>query len=217
MRRHRSLGRRDRAGKLVCLVTLVLLTIGSPAYGNAVVGATNGSFEVTADGQGSFSAQVEVPPGIQGLAPQLSIAYSSGGANGLLGLGGQLSGISAITRCGATLAQDGFTGGVNHDASDRFCLGGDRLILISGTEGAAGAEYRTEIDSFQKITADGTSGSGPLSFTVRTKGGGKMYFGATVDSRVEHPQTGTVHRWFGHTRTYRVLLASMLFWSRKFV
>ncbi|HSH41378.1 MAG TPA: FG-GAP-like repeat-containing protein, partial [Arenicellales bacterium] len=196
MRKSGSLGRSCRGSSLAVLVAFVLSSFGSPARADAVVGATNGSFEVTADGQGSFSAQIEVPPGIQGLSPQLSIAYSSDAGTGLLGLGGQLSGISAITRCGATIAQDGFAGGVNHDSNDRFCLGGDRLILVAGSQGAAGAEYRTEIDSFQKVTALGASGNGPQSFTVQTKGGGVMYFGSTADSRVEHPQTGTVHRWW---------------------
>jgi len=77
-----------------------------------------------------------------------------------------------------TVAQDGFRGGINYDANDRFCLDSQRLMMISGAYyGAPGAEYRTEVDSFLKITSLGTAGSGPASFIVKTKGGeGTMGF-----------------------------------------
>jgi YD repeat-containing protein len=59
-------------------------------------------------------------------------------------------------------------------------------MMISGAYyGAPGAEYRTEVDSFLKITSLGTAGSGPASFIVKTKGGEVMEFGATADSRIE--------------------------------
>ena len=38
-------------------------------------------------------------------------------------------------------------GSVNYDANDRFCMDGQRLIVTSGTYGADGSEYRTEIES----------------------------------------------------------------------
>ncbi len=172
----------------------------APSLANAV-GAVNGAFEVTGDGQASFSVKIEVPPGINGLAPQLSIGYLSGGGNGLLGFGGHLNGLSSITRCGRTVDQDGVAGGVRHNADDRFCLNDQRLILVSGAHGAPGSEYRTEIDTFQRVIANGAvpypaGGTGPESFTVITKAGGHISFGITEDSQIKHPQTGVVHRWW---------------------
>lgn len=50
-------------------------------------------------------------------------------------------------------------------ADDRFAMGGQRLIAISGTE------YRAEIESFTKVVAEGMSGARPRSFTSYIDGG----------------------------------------------
>ncbi|HEY3637122.1 MAG TPA: hypothetical protein VGK90_03140, partial [Rhizomicrobium sp.] len=90
-----------------------------------------------------------------------------------MGIGWSISGLSAITRCPQTISQDGYHGSVNFDNNDRFCLNGQRLILIGGTYGAAGSQYQTEIDSYKKIVACQTvsGGSGPACFDVWTKDG----------------------------------------------
>ncbi len=63
--------------------------------------------------------------------------------------------------------------------NDRYCMDGQRLVLVSGTYGAAGSEYRTELDSFSRIVASGTAGNGVASFTVQTKAGLTMEYGNT--------------------------------------
>src|SRR5438477_354323 len=78
----------------------------------------------------------------------------------------------------------GFGGGVNYDANDRFCIEGQRLVVVSGTYGANGAEYRTEVESYSRIISHGTAGTGPAWFEVRAKSGQVMEFGNTTDSRV---------------------------------
>lgn len=150
-----------------------------------VVGRTPGQFSVTPGGAASYSLPIEVPPGTAGMAPQLALVYSSQGSNGMLGMGWGLSGLSAIARCPKTKSQDGAMGSVNFDASDRYCLDGQRLILVGGTYGAAGSEYRTEIDGFSKILAVGAAGQGPASFLVQTKAGLTLEYGNTGDSRIE--------------------------------
>ena len=146
---------------------------------------SGGQFTVSESGAATYALPITVPPGTAGMEPKLALTYNSQGGNGLLGVGWSLSGLSAITRCPRTTAQDGAKGGVNFDANDRFCLDGQRLMLVSGVYGAAGSEYRTERDSFSKIVAnDGTTGD-PTWFKVWTKSGQVIEYGNTTDSRIE--------------------------------
>lgn len=146
---------------------------------------TVGSFKPTKTGAATYAVPISVPPGTLDVAPKLAFVYDSHGADGLLGFGWLLDGLPAVERCPATIAQDGFKGGISFDANDRFCLSGQRLMAISGAYGGDGTEYRTEIDSGIKVTSHGAAGSGPASFRVRTKAGHLMEFGVTEDSRIE--------------------------------
>lgn len=134
-----------------------------------------------------------------GLVPNLSLNYNSQAGIGIAGLGWTLEGASAITRCPQTRATDGAYGAVNLNTADRFCLDGQRLILVSGSYGAAGSEYRTEYDQFLRITANGAAGgnaaNGPESFTARTKDGQVWQFGTTADSRIEAQGKSVVAAW----------------------
>ena len=148
--------------------------------------ATAGQFDAGESGAATYSIPILAAPGTAGIEPKLALTYNSQGSNGLLGVGWSLSGLSLITRCPQTMAQDGAIRGVNYDANDRYCLNGERLIAISGSDGAHGTEYRTERESFAKIVSYvGVAGSGPSSFQVWTKSGQLMQFGATDNSRIE--------------------------------
>ena len=140
-----------------------------------------GQFAVGPTGAATYTVPIAVPPGTAGMAPSLSLDYSSQNGNGLLGIGWTLSGLPSIGRCPRTMAQDGVVGGINYDANDRFCMEGQRLVAISGTYGADGAEYRTEIDSYSRILSHGTAGTGPAWFEVHTKSGQVMEFGHTAE------------------------------------
>ena len=145
-----------------------------------------GQFDVNPTGAATYSIPIVVPPGTAGLAPSLSLNYSSQSGNGIVGFGWSLGGLPAIARCPQTFAQDNTHGSVNYDANDRFCLDGQRLLMISGSSyGADGSEYRTEIDSFSKIIAHNTTGvAGPGWFEVHTKSGEILELGNTTDSRI---------------------------------
>jgi Insecticide toxin TcdB middle/N-terminal region/FG-GAP-like repeat/Salmonella virulence plasmid 65kDa B protein len=155
-----------------------------------------GKFATTSTGGASYQIPIVVPPGTAGMVPSLSLEYSSqtgGSASGwlgagLVGVGWTLAGIPAVGRCPQTVAQDGVLVAVAYNANDRFCLEGQRLIAItSGTYGADGMEYRTEVDSFTRIISHGAvaaPGSGPLSFEVHTKSGQTLLFGSSGNSRV---------------------------------
>ena len=119
------------------------------------------------------------------MEPSLSLVYNSHQGDGQLGMGWGLGGLSAIDRCPQTVAQDGVRGRVDYDSGDRFCLDGERLVAIVGDYGDEDTEYRTEIDSFVRVTSHGTAGSGPEWFEVKTKSGNRIEFGNTADSRIE--------------------------------
>ncbi|OOG37305.1 FG-GAP-like repeat-containing protein [Polaromonas sp. A23] len=182
--------------KQALLGVVLCAAASSPSFAQTTVaGTTPGQFSVNESGAATYSIPIQVPPGVAGMQPQLSLEYNSQGGNGLLGMGWNLSGLSAITRCPRTMAQDGVRGGVNYDMNDRFCLDGQRLILVSGTYGAANSEYRTERESFSKIIAYGTAGNGPAYFTMQTKAGLTMELGNTADSRIEAQGKTTVMVW----------------------
>ncbi|MGJ4946762.1 FG-GAP-like repeat-containing protein [Bradyrhizobium sp. HKCCYLS20291] len=139
---------------------------------------------VNQSGAATSSISIAVPPGSGGVIPSLSLDYNSQSGNGFVGIGWSLGGVPSMGRCPRTIPQDGVLGGVNFDANDRFCLDGQRLVAVSGTYGADGTEYRTEIESYSKVISHGTAGTGPAWFEVRTKSGQVMEFGHTSDSQV---------------------------------
>ena len=154
-----------------------------------------GQFDVSPSGSALYTVPIETPPGTAGMSPAITLDYNSAGGNGLLGVGWNLGGLPSIGRCAQTIAQDGGVDGVSFDNDDRFCLDGQRLVVISGTYGAANSEYRTEIEGFTKVVAYGAAGNGPAYFRAWTKSGQIMEFGATSNSRLLAEGTSTVRSW----------------------
>ncbi|MFZ5497238.1 MAG: FG-GAP-like repeat-containing protein [Verrucomicrobiota bacterium] len=169
---------------------------GTASQGNAViggwpnaginaqlaVGATAGELSVDKSGAATYSIPIWTTPGTAGMEPKIALSYSSQAGAGIAGFGWSLGGVSAVTRGPATLAVDGYVDGVDFDGNDQFYLDGQRLILVGGTHGQAGAEYRTELETFTKVVANGTAGNGPASFTAWTKAGLVIQFGHTADA-----------------------------------
>ena len=141
------------------------------------VGTTAGKLSVGNNGGASYSIPIAVSPGTAGVQPKLSFEYSSRGGNGIMGVGWSVSGLSAITRVPQTLAQDNAVRGVSFTADDRFAMDGQRLIEI------APGEFRTEMESFTRVTAQGLGATGPQSFKAETKSGLIYTFGETAESR----------------------------------
>ncbi len=143
----------------------------------------------TSGGAATYAIPINVPPGRSGMQPGVSLSYHSRAGNGAPGMGWSLSAGSAISRCPATAAQDGYTIGITFADTDRLCLDGQRLIRInSGEYWASGGEYRTEIDSFSRITMQGGSGAdnsanNALSFKVEHANSQISYYGISVASR----------------------------------
>ena len=127
-----------------------------------------GSFAVSPSGATNYTIPIWTPPGPNGVQPSLALSYSSQGGNGLAGMGWNLAAVSSIERCPRTTAQDGADEGVLLSMSDRYCIGGNRLRLASGTYGAAGSVYYTEFADYSRITAYGTAGNGRLTSYLET-------------------------------------------------
>lgn len=170
---------RRSAGKVSAASATLAPGVSSIPSGYTPVNASVGE-----SGEASISIPITVPPGTGGMEPKLAIAYSSQGGNGPLGVGFGVSGISAVARTGPAPYLDGIKGGITFGPNDRFTIDGQRLILYSGTWGADGSEYRTENESFAKITFHILGTNGASYWEMKTKAGLTYSYGNSVDSRI---------------------------------
>ena len=148
---------------------------------NLAVGRLEGAIDVSSFGGAVYNIPIPLPEGINGMTPQLGIAYNSHGGNGILGIGWGLSGISTITRTGQTIYHDGAASvmKVSNDlvydgGNDRLMLDGQRLIAFTPELGLETVEYRTETESYASIKKIGLYGS--RYFEVTTKDGKKIEY-----------------------------------------
>ncbi|MFX1678909.1 Ig-like domain-containing protein [Mitsuaria sp. CC2] len=165
----------------------VAVTIVPPNLSGGITGTAAGQASVSSKGSATYELPIALPPGTAGQVPSVTLHYDSQAKEGLSGLGWDVSGLSRITRCAATIATDGERNRARFDRNTRYCLDGQRLIVVSGVEGAS-ATYRTEIDHFSRITSYGSDADrGPDSWKVELKSGDIQYFGTTADSFVDTP------------------------------
>ena len=110
-----------------------------PQLGGPFTPVLSGQFSVSPSGAATYTVPIAIPPGIAGMAPNLSLAYSSQGADGIAGQGWGLSGLSMIARCPRTRQQDGYGRPVMMDSltqpqinsdshTDGICLDGEKLF-----------------------------------------------------------------------------------------
>ncbi|MEM5511234.1 SpvB/TcaC N-terminal domain-containing protein [Pseudoalteromonas sp. AS71] len=160
----------------------------------SAIGAIKGQASVSG-GAATYQLPVQLTPGRSGMQPEISLNYSSRSGNGIAGVGWALSAGSSITRCAATYAQDGFTQSPQYNSNDRLCLDGQRLIATSGSYGNSGTQYRTEIDSFVRVTQSGSLNGTSTWFKAEYKNGRVSYFGKTIDSKVIHEGRAATYSW----------------------
>jgi RHS repeat-associated protein len=143
-------------------------TLGWPSpavVGSEPTGTLAGEGSVGVAGDYRYTLPIEVPPGRAGMAPSLSLSYSSSGENGIAGVGWALTGLSSIKPCNMTVATDGAAEEGPNSAKPSaageysvqkvaWCLDGQRLVS-SGEDDPYGAGvthvFRTEADSFARI------------------------------------------------------------------
>ena len=118
---------RARSLHWAALTALAIVSSGYFRTADAAVGRTPGEVAVTANGAGVYRIPLSLPPGTNGLAPELELVYDHTSGNGLLGMAWHVTGLSAITRCPKTVAQDTAISALNLTTADRFCFNGNRL------------------------------------------------------------------------------------------
>jgi len=168
-------------------------TLNTSTY---LVGATNGSFNVTSIGGASYAIPLDLPPGVNGLAPTLSIEYSSNNREDVVGYGWQIGGLSLISRGPQTIYHDGIAGGVDQDLNDRFYVDGQRLVNTTSYDyGNANAKYQTDDDVFTRFTPQNVDSNGPGWFKAETKSGLIYEYGKTAGSKLKITGHEQVLKW----------------------
>lgn len=125
-------------------------------------------------GDASFSLELGIPAGRHGMQPRVSVCYSSGGGNGIMGKGFDIS-------CGSSVTTDTRPGLPKYDTRDTYMLDG---VLLE-EEGRQGAEitYRPRRESaFSRIVRHG-AGTGSDHWEVTEKNGTKKIYGTEASAR----------------------------------
>ena len=158
-----------------------------------LVGSTNGGVSINPMGGSAYNISLEVPPGINGLTPNLSLSYSSNSGSGIAGFGWQIGGISSIS-LGARLPYIDYLG---NDNFDRFYLDGQRLACTKDSYGVSSALYQTENDIFTRITPETTiMPYGPKWFKAETKTGLVYEYGYSPSSRLRISENSKALNWY---------------------
>jgi RHS repeat-associated protein len=148
------------------------------------VGTIEGNFSVGPTGAGSYVIRLWTPQGRSDMTPRLTLSYSSGAAaDAHVGVGWSLSGgLSMIHRCTKNSRRHSRPAPVSfiNSAAEQYCLDGQPLVLVGGGNGQAGAEYRTEPETFSRIVIDQVLDAQPAQFTVFSRDGRIHTYGTNV-------------------------------------
>lgn len=154
---------------------------------NLPVGTIDGVADVSSSGAATYTVPIEIAHGEYGYWPSLQLVYNSQSGDGILGIGWNLSGVSAISRCGKSHYYDGCAEEVHMSSNDNLLLDGKRLLLVSGNNLTEGAVYNLESDPTTKVVYH-TVGS-YLGFTVHLKDGSTIEYGLSANSRLTQGNT----------------------------
>ncbi|MCR9145078.1 MAG: FG-GAP-like repeat-containing protein [bacterium] len=167
-----------------------------------VAGILAGDVNVNSRGGLAYDLPLKLAPGYNGLNPELSLSYNSrNNQTGILGVGWQLNGLSAIYRCGKSLQLDGEVGPVEYDDGDRLCLDGNRLIASTGSSDgqywSSGARYHSYEESWIEILPSAHTCVGEVCYFQATRSDGtSLFYGLdNTNARSGEPVSGLYGRW----------------------
>jgi len=96
--------------------------IGELVGDDGVVGAIPGTFAASPSGAATYTIPIECPAGVNGMTPNIALAYNSQAGNGIAGWGWNISGVSAISRVPKTIYYDDEAKEIQWDSTDVFAL-----------------------------------------------------------------------------------------------
>jgi len=199
-----------------CVLLLFASLLLTAIYSNKAIADDTGTYSIPADGTDvtplpslftgamEYNVPIKLPPGRNGLTPNLNLNYNSGNTAGDVGLGWSLE-VGAIQRNPA-VGQSGnmylsVSNGGNKAISDSFAIKSptSSTALNPGANGSGygGYVYTPIIGnlSFDKIVAFGT-GSIPTSWQVTNTRGTTYSYGLNSNSVMSDPHnTANIFRW----------------------
>ena len=181
----------------VLFLTFLVLKKCQQVTNDFIVGEIEHSIEII---NGESVVKVPIPKlkGVNKLVPELELIYLSNEymKNKEIGLGWSFNGSSEISRCFKTYSHDDSFEPVKFNNFDRFCLDGQRLILIKGHYGMDKSEYRTEIESYKKIILSSENNDlGPQYFKIFTKSNLILTYGLSSNSSVSLHDQNVTYKW----------------------
>ncbi|GHT55110.1 hypothetical protein FACS189446_5990 [Bacteroidia bacterium] len=163
---------------------------------------------VSPTGSMTVTVPIDIYPGIRDMQPKLALSYNHLSGNGLIGIGWNLSGLSAISRTPKNIYYDNTVQGLKLDKTDAFVLDGMRLIQLSETSDQI--KYESEQGNI-KATAF-LSGDIVTHLEVYYPSGQKGVYGypTTTANKLQYPLT-TLSDLYGNTVTYTYSEAGNLY------
>ncbi|MCP4270046.1 MAG: hypothetical protein GY777_31475, partial [Candidatus Brocadiaceae bacterium] len=164
-------------------ILLLFITISTSYAEQAATSSGGTSASVGTDpntGAASVSVPIEVPPGRNGMAPNLALTYNSNKRNGWLGVGWDMK---------TSFIQRNTKWGLDYSDND-YVADGNRELVERGDWGAYSYGQKTE-GAFIKYYYNGSGG-----WVATTKNGTKHYYGTTATSRQDDPNDSSrVFKW----------------------
>ncbi len=167
------------------LIFFLAITAVHAAASNTAVPSTMGgtTSSVGTDpntGAANINIPIEVPPGRNGMAPNLALTYNSNKRNGWIGVGWDIK---------TSFIQRNTKRGVNYSKND-YVADGNRELVARGDWGTGYYGHKRE-GAFIKYYYNGSGG-----WTATTKDGTKHYYGTTAASRQDDTADSTrVFKW----------------------
>ena len=94
------------------IIALFSFSIQTQAQTTTQVGTIPGQVSVSQGGGATYNIPIEVPAGINGMQPNLSLSYNSQGGDGPFGVGWSLNGLSVIYKSVKNIINDNTISGI---------------------------------------------------------------------------------------------------------